>query len=180
MAARGKQRPARDPHGEPLRVLSRYEAETLEAIAGRLLPTTETAGAVEAGAVSYIDLALSKAYQAMLPRYRRALREINRSARRLLGKPFARLSESEQDNLLTQLEADQARDVRNGAEFFQLLRRHVLEGVFGEPSYGGNRGMAGWRLVGFPGQRFGYPDPYINQPTNLPPIAWPELGQGGE
>ena len=28
---------------------------------------------------------------------------------------------------------------------------HTMEGMFADPIYGGNKGFAGWRLVGFPG-----------------------------
>jgi hypothetical protein len=31
--------------------------------------------------------------------------------------------------------------------------------------------MAGWRLVNFPGQQFGYPDPYINKRVDVEPVA---------
>ncbi len=51
------------------------------------------------------------------------------------------------------------------------MRCHVLEGVFGEPEYGGNRGLIGWRLVEFPGQQFGYADAYIDKRVDLPPVA---------
>jgi gluconate 2-dehydrogenase gamma chain len=73
--------------------------------------------------------------------------------------------------VLADLEAGTIGAVESGAEFFQLVRRHVLEGVFCEPQYGGNRDLVGWRLVGFPGQRYGYDDPYINRVVDLPPIA---------
>ena len=43
---------------------------------------------------------------------------------------------------------------KQAAEFFETVRYHVLEGVFCEPQYGGNRDMIGWRLVNFPGQQF--------------------------
>jgi hypothetical protein len=29
----------------------------------------------------------------------------------------------------------------------------MLEGAFGDPRHGGNRGLAGWELLGFPGLR---------------------------
>ena len=51
------------------------------------------------------------------------------------------------------------------------MRAHVLEGVFGEPNYGGNKDLIGWRLVGFPGQQYGYPDAYINRVVDMEPIA---------
>ena len=28
--------------------------------------------------------------------------------------------------------------------------------MFADPMYGGNRNAAGWRLIGYPGPRFGY------------------------
>jgi gluconate 2-dehydrogenase gamma chain len=49
-----------------------------------------------------------------------------------------------------------------------MVRSHVLEGVFCEPQYGGNKGMVGWRMVNFPGQQYGYADAYINRPVDLP------------
>ena len=40
-----------------------------------------------------------------------------------------------------------------GTAFFELVRAHVLEGMFGDPSYGGNIDHAGWRLLDYPGPR---------------------------
>jgi gluconate 2-dehydrogenase gamma chain len=37
--------------------------------------------------------------------------------------------------------------------FFALIRRLTLEGMFGDPSYGGNRNFAGWDLIRYPGPR---------------------------
>jgi gluconate 2-dehydrogenase gamma chain len=42
------------------------------------------------------------------------------------------------------------------ATFFAVVRQHTLEGMFADPMYGGNRDAAGWRLLGYPGPRFGY------------------------
>lgn len=121
--------------------------------------------------MAYIDRALAGAYRPLLPRYRRGLREIDRHARTNQGRPFDELGEPEQDSILTQLEAGTLLGPRHGAEFFQILRRHVLEGIFGEPHYGGNRDLIGWRLVGFPGQQYGYSDPFINRVVDIPPAA---------
>jgi gluconate 2-dehydrogenase gamma chain len=87
------------------------------------------------------------------------------------GAPFVALSEAAQDALLQALEVGKAASVPHGAEFFAMVRDHVLEGVFCEPSYGGNRDLVGWRIVGFPGQRTGYPDAYIDLVVDLPPVA---------
>ena len=162
---------ARSFRNTKLEALTRRQAQLLEAIAGRILPTTDTPGAIEAGAIFYIDRALAGVYQSLLPRYRRGLRAIEKHAKAKFGAPFLKLSDTQQDNLLAALEAGQLEEIRNGDEFFELLRSHVLEGVFGEPSYGGNRNMIGWRLVGFPGQQYGYPDPYIDKVVDLEPVA---------
>lgn len=162
---------------EALRALTRSEARLLDAIASRIFPTTDTPGAREAGAICYIDHALADAYRDLLPRYRRGLRALNRYTREKHGQAFPALSESQQDVVITDLEAGRVAGVPNGGEFFELVRCHVLEGVFGEPGYGGNREMVGWRLVGFPGQQFGYPDPYINRVVDLPPVAADEPGK---
>ena len=37
-----------------------------------------------------------------------------------------------------------------------FLWQHLREGLFCDPIHGGNQGMAGWRLIGFPGAQFGY------------------------
>jgi gluconate 2-dehydrogenase gamma chain len=152
----------------------------LEAVAARIFPTTDTPGAKEAGAVTYIDRALAEAYRTLLPRYQRGLRGLDRYCRSTLGKSFVDLSESQQDTILSDLEAGKVLEVRDGAEFFELLRSHVMEGIFGEPSYGGNRDLVGWRLVGFPGQRFGYPDAYIDRVVDLPPVAVDEMSKPEE
>ena len=53
-----------------------------------------------------------------------------------------------------------------------------MEGFFADPIYGGNRGMAGWKLVGFPGTRYDYRDVIDNpnKPYTLPPV--PIKGRG--
>ena len=42
--------------------------------------------------------------------------------------------------------------------FFEALLAATLEGFFGDPVHGGNRDMAGWKLVGFPGAYANYYD----------------------
>jgi gluconate 2-dehydrogenase gamma chain len=48
-------------------------------------------------------------------------------------------------------------------EFFRLVRTHTILGFLGHPMHGGNRGEAGWKLIGFPNAMhhqppFGYYD----------------------
>ena len=35
--------------------------------------------------------------------------------------------------------------------FWNALYQTVMEGMFADPIYGGNRNKAGWKLIGFPG-----------------------------
>jgi gluconate 2-dehydrogenase gamma chain len=166
---------ARQYRGERLQALTPRQARFVDAIAARILPTTDTPGAIEAGAVFYIDRALAGPYLHLISRYARGLRALNRYAKRRFGAPFERLSGEQQDSALGDLESGKITELRNGAEFFDLLRAHVLEGVFGEPSYGGNKEMIGWKLVGFPGQQWGYPETYINKVVDLTPVTWEGL-----
>jgi hypothetical protein len=66
-----------------------------------------------------------------------------------LGPDFAALAADDQD---VRLDAAPA--------FKQLLYGHACEGAYGAPEYGGNRDLAGWEAIGFPGdvQPRGYTD----------------------
>jgi len=73
-------------------------------------------------------------------------KDIYREGIRLLGDLPA-LPEAEQDARLRAIEK---------TAFFQMLRRHTLEGMFCDPLHGGNAGMIGWQLIGYPGPRMSY------------------------
>jgi hypothetical protein len=66
-----------------------------------------------------------------------------------LGVDFAGLPHAEQDERLDAL-----------GEFRGLLYEHVVEGAYAAPEYLGNRDLAGWTAIGFPGdvQPRGYTD----------------------
>jgi gluconate 2-dehydrogenase gamma chain len=154
------------------RALKPQEFKVVQAIAGRIMPATDTPGAIEAGSADYIDIALANPYKSQLAHYQRALAELEKHCGAALGKSFTVLDEHQQDDVLEQLDAGKIAEVNDGKQFFELIRRHVLEGFFCEPHYGGNKDMIGWKLVGFPGQQYGYPDPYINKKIDLPPVAF--------
>ena len=153
------------------KVLTPAETRVLEAIADRIFPATDTPGAVEIGAVDYIDQALAGDYAQFRSLYRNGLRAVERLARVKFAGKFAELKDVEKDSVLSDFQSGQAQGFKNAADFFETVRCHVLEGVFCEPHYGGNKDLAGWRLVGFPGQQYGYPDAYINKPVDLEPVA---------
>ena len=63
---------------------------------------------------------------------------------------------------------------RVGAKtFFTELHALTNQGYFADPIYGGNKGYAGWHMVGFPGA-FGYFTDTVdahNRPYRQPPMG---------
>lgn len=152
------------------RSLTNLERRTVEAIAERIFPKTDSPGAIDIGAVNYIEIALAGDYAPLLRHYRAGLRALNRHAKSKCANQFARLDGAQQDLLLKDFESGAA-EYKKAAQFFDMVKYHVFEGLFCEPHYGGNKDMAGWRVVGFPGQQWGYPDPYIDRPVDIEPVA---------
>jgi gluconate 2-dehydrogenase gamma chain len=89
--------------------------------------------------------------------YRAFLPAIDQYARTKYGGPYETLDAATQTKLMTDLRAGTPSVALAGstaftsADFFIMFRQNVLEGMLADPSYGGNREMAGWRYVGFPG-----------------------------
>ncbi len=152
-------------------VLIKMHAAVVEAAAARIFPTTETPGATEAGVINYIQRLLGEAFPELASLYRSGCRALNRHAKRRFGVGFLRIAVTDRDLVLADFEADQVPDFKQATDFFEMLRDHTMEGVLGEPAYGGNRDMVGWRLVGFPGHQFGYSHQYINQRVDVEPVA---------
>jgi len=131
--------------------LTSAERATLDALAERIIPTDELGpGAVDAGAVVYIERALAGPYAGRLDEYRSGLALLDDAAAQAHGAPFPQLGADDQDALLSRFERSERADERG---FFEMARAHVLEGMFGDPAWGGNAGRAGWRLIGYPGPR---------------------------
>lgn len=153
------------------RALTAAERAAVEAISGRIIPTTDTPGAIEAGSADYIDFALAGAYTQHLPLYQSGLKALDHHCNARYGTPFAALHPSNQDSILHDMEQDLIAGFADASAFFELVRNHVMEGLFCEPYYGGNRDMIGWKLVGFPGTRYGYDESYVGKHIDLPPVA---------
>jgi gluconate 2-dehydrogenase gamma chain len=139
----------------PYKTLTPAEAATLEAVVARLIPSDANGpGALEAGAARYIDGALGSALAAQRPAYTSGLSALDAYARASAGAAFAALPPDRQDAVLTDLEQDRAPGFTpSSAAFFGLVLGHTLAGMFGDPSYGGNRDFIGWELLGYPGLR---------------------------
>lgn len=139
--------------------LSPVEAADIEAITARILPSTETPGAREAGVVHFFDRALGQELADALPALREFVGHLNSD---LDGARFADLDPQQQDELLIRNQQD---------DRFELCRVMTLFGFFAMPHYGGNWQYSGWKLVGFEGHQgawqppFGYYDGHY-QPGN--------------
>ena len=77
---------------------------------------------------------------------------MNKSSQVLYGSVFVVLPEAKQVELLTLMEQGQAPKKAwqkiSSTEFFGLLVDHTMQGFYGDPRHGGNRGGAGYKLVG--------------------------------
>jgi len=140
---------------EPLETLSAAEADTLEAMVARLIPSDSNGpGAAEARAAHYIDRALGGALASSRQVYAAGLVAVEHYARTSKGASFIRLSPADQDAVLTDLESNAATGFTpNSGAFFELVRNHTIQGMFCDPYYGGNSNFYGWDLLGYPGVR---------------------------
>ena len=125
--------------------LTSAEAETLDAVCARLIPTDENGpGAKEARASRYIDRALAGFLAPSREAYAAGLADLDRRVMELRGLRFAALPAADQDTMLHAIEA---------TPFFALVRTHTIQGTFCDPFYGGNDDFVGWDLIGYPGVR---------------------------
>jgi gluconate 2-dehydrogenase gamma chain len=138
---------------EPLETLTAAEADVLEAVCARLIPTDANGpGAVEARAAHYIDRALGGALKSSRQAYASGLAALDAYASSSRGARFAALAPADQDGVLQDVAAGDAPGLPNGT-FFNLVRTHTIEGTFCDPYYGGNAAFVGWDLIGYPGVR---------------------------
>src|SRR5439155_6649242 len=122
---------------EPLESLTASEADLLDAIVARLIPTDANGpGATEAHAVRYIDRALGGALSASRQAYTSGLAALDRYARSSRGKAFADLTPPDRDAVLTDVEAGRATGFTgSSAAFFAMVLNHTHQGTFGDPYY---------------------------------------------
>ena len=164
--------------------LNDAEAVFLAAALDVLIPADDAGpGGVEAGVVAFIDRQLAGAwgsgarmylrgpwadgtpqqgYQLPLTPaqlFRAGVPEVDALARKAGGQPFAQLPPERRDALLSALDKGElSLATLPGQAFLELLRTSAVEGYFADPAYGGNRNMAAWRMIGFPGARGAYVD----------------------
>jgi len=85
--------------------------------------------------------------------YRSGIAAANVVCVKSYGKSFDKLTEAQREEFLLNLQAGKV-TFENGPParvFFTTVYQSVMEGMFSDPMYGGNRNKAGWKLIGFPG-----------------------------
>lgn len=102
-------------------------------------------------------------YQLSLPPralYRVGIAGANDYCRQKYGHAFPDLDQKLQVEILTAFETQSLPfgDGISSDMFFEQLRTNTLEGAFADPIYGGNRHLAGWVMLGFPGARADFMD----------------------
>jgi gluconate 2-dehydrogenase gamma chain len=143
----------------PMTNLTASETEILSAMVDRLIPTDELgSGALDAGVLQYIDRALSEAESDAAEAYRSGLAALDQYSRYSRGGPFIDLSTVDQDSALIDVQIGAATGagagfVGSSASFFNMVKSHTWQGMFGDPKYGGNVDFAGWDLINYPGVR---------------------------
>ncbi|NPD68660.1 hypothetical protein HN018_22855 (plasmid) [Lichenicola cladoniae] len=131
------------------------ELRTLSALFDCMFPASASVpGASAIGADAYLAGVLAGPYAADLETYRAVCHGLDRAS----GGSFAQADAGTQHSAITALENGTLRDLREERPgiTFDLVLRHLREGLFGDPVHGGNRAMMGWHAVGFPGVEPGF------------------------
>jgi gluconate 2-dehydrogenase gamma chain len=138
---------------------SAEQAAEIDAIAARIIPTTDTPGAHEAGVVFFIDRALVTFAKDNQKEYADGLPALQARAHEMFPgvNKFSAATPEQQDQILESLEAQSGGPGRrpfrasSGAQsFFETLRVHTISGFLIDPDSDkrGNRDGVGWRVIG--------------------------------
>ncbi len=134
--------------------LSDAQLRLLAAIVDRVIPKDELGpSASESGVTGYINRSLADYLAPEKSAFLEGLEQTDAFARRSQNQPFVDLSAEKQDAVLTAMDNGAADGFPNARPFFNRARRLTLEGMFGDPYYGGNKNFAGWDLIHYPGPR---------------------------
>jgi gluconate 2-dehydrogenase gamma chain len=158
--------------------LTQDEAVFVEAMVDHMIPADDlTPKGTDVGVNVYIDRALagawgkgerlylqgpwktgvpSQGYQLPLTPaelYRAGIEATNAYCRKTYGKTFDRLTEPQREEVLAGLATAKV-TFESGPPvraFWTVVYQTVMEGMFSDPIYGGNRNKVGWHMIGFPG-----------------------------
>jgi len=176
------------------------EAATVEAFVDRLIPADSLSpGGKDCGCAVFIDRQLAGPYGRLdgyymsgpfqqgtkqqgpqspitpAQQYRKALAAFDKACRdKFDGKAFVDLGDEQKDEAIKGLEDGSFKlDGTDSQTFFKLILKDTQNGFLADPIYGGNKDMASWTMIGFPGAHYDYRE-WIdrhNQRIPLPSIG---------
>jgi hypothetical protein len=137
--------------------LTSEQAAEVAAICARILPSGDSPGATEAGAVYFIDRGLLAVFPEAQPVYRDGLAHLQTDFHAMFpaaGK-FSAASPEQQDQFLRTQDlpapTGRRRPVPTGTPtFFETIRAHTIAAFLIDPEseYAGNRSGVGWQVIG--------------------------------
>ena len=160
---------------EALEVLTAEEADTLEAVCDCLIPSDANGpGAKEARAVHYIDRSLASHNASSRYNFTIGVSALNDYCRSTKSKPFYELINDQQNSVLLALQSNKIPGFSpSGSGFFDMVRRHTIDGTFSDPYYGGNQNFVGWDMLKYPGVRLGASESDVAKGAELEPNHQP-------
>ena len=120
-------------------------SETLRAVVVCLIPPDDFPGAYDAGVCDYLEKLLQTDLADEADFFRAGIEAIDAEALARFDKPFAELSQTEQNATLVAIES-------KAPHFFEMLVNTTAEGYYSEPQQGGNRNAVSWVMTGFEDQ----------------------------
>ena len=125
----------------PWEFFTEGEARTLAVLCDQIIPADDYPSASQAGAVAFIDRQLVRHYQQHQKAYRKGLIFAGELSHSRFGADLMAASTVQQLEIAVAIE-------KQSPAFFELVRRHTLQGYYGSPRHGGNRDAASWRMLG--------------------------------
>ncbi len=162
--------------------LDAHQGRTVDALTQMIMPSDDTGpGAAEARVIVYIDLALDAHRADFKESYVNGLAAFDRYCQNSLKSNFVDLDTRSRRRALMGIDRPRSpsawpQDAPMGArDFLRMVITHTMEGMFCDPSHGGNYRETGWKLIRFPGRAaFGYDPPFSEFDMTIPEIEYPE------
>jgi gluconate 2-dehydrogenase gamma chain len=134
------------------RYLHEEEIGLLDAIVEQIIPADDFPGGQWANVSNFIDRQLDTYYRKHQLAYREGLAAFEKTVIKMKGKKFEELPFGEQTAMLEKMQAgefagDYWKD-HSPADFFDMIRQHSLQGFYGSPVHGGNRGFISYHMLG--------------------------------
>lgn len=96
--------------------------------------------------------------------YRRGIAATEQYVKTKYNQSFSSLTAAQKDEVIAELEGNKIdfatlgeKDLTSGY-FFTRVMDNTKEGYLSDPKYGGNKNMASWVMIGFPGARASFPE----------------------